>query len=89
MMFFTSTRFTLMPHLSVASSRMAVILALMTSRLVRVWSSSISPMILRSVVAVRFSMAASGPLHTIGKQLGVRDLEEHHSVYLHGDVVAA
>ena len=60
MMFFTSTRLTLMPHLSVAWSRMAVIFVLMTSRLVRVWSSSISPMMLRRVVAVRFSMAAIG-----------------------------
>ena len=60
MMFFTSTRLTLMPHLSVASSRMAVILPLMTSRLVRVWSSSISPMMLRRVVADRLSMAAMG-----------------------------
>ena len=33
MMFFTSTRFTLMPHLSVASSRMAVILPLNTLKL--------------------------------------------------------
>ena len=50
MMFLTSTRLTLMPHLSVASSRMAVILPLMT----------ISPMMLRRVVAERLSMAAMG-----------------------------
>ena len=50
----------MMPHLSVASSRMAVILVLMVSRLVRVWSSYMSPMMLRSVVADRFSMAESG-----------------------------
>ena len=59
-MFFSSTRLTLMPQGSVASSRMERILALMTSRLVRDWSSSISPMMLRSVVAVRFSMAFIG-----------------------------
>ena len=35
-------------------------LALMVSRLVRDWSSSISPMMLRRVVAVRFSMAFMG-----------------------------
>ena len=60
MMFLTSTRLTLMPHLSVASSRMAVIFELMTSRLDRVWSSSISPMMLRRVVAHRLSSAAMG-----------------------------
>ena len=60
MMFFSSTRLTLMPQGSVASSRMARILALMVSRLVRDWSSSISPMMLRRVVAVRFSMAFMG-----------------------------
>ena len=59
-MFFGSTRLTLMPQGSVASSRMARILALMVSRLVRDWSSSISPMMFRRVVAVRFSMAFMG-----------------------------
>ena len=59
-MFFSSTRLTLMPQGSVASSRMERILALITSRLVRDWSSSISPMMLRRVVAVRFSMALMG-----------------------------
>ena len=59
-MFFSSTRLTLMPHLSVAWSRLAVILVLMTSREVRVWSSSMSPMMLRRVVAVRLSMARMG-----------------------------
>ena len=59
-MFFTSTRFTLMPHASVASSRMERILALMVSRDTSVVSSSKSPMMLRSVVAARFSMATSG-----------------------------
>ena len=59
-MFFSSTRLTLMPQLSVASSRMARIWALMWSRLVRDWSSSRSPMMLRRVVAVRFSMALMG-----------------------------
>ena len=60
MMFFTSTRFTLIPHGSVASSRMLRIFVLITSRLVNVWSSSKSPMILRSVVAERFSRALIG-----------------------------
>ena len=50
-MFFSSTRLTLMPQGSVASSRMERILALMVSRLVRLWSSSSSPMMLRRVVA--------------------------------------
>ena len=56
-MFFSSTRLTLMPQRSVASSRLAVILVLMASRLVSVSSSVIEPMISRSVVAERFSMA--------------------------------
>ena len=60
MMFFSSTRLTLMPQLSVASSRMERIWPLMWSRLVRDWSSSRSPMMLRRVVAVRFSMADMG-----------------------------
>ena len=59
-MFFSSTRFTLMPQSSVASSRIERILVLMISRLVSVWSSSRSPMMFRSVVAVRFSIAAIG-----------------------------
>ena len=37
-----------------------VFFQVMVSRLVRVWSSSISPMMLRSVVADRLSMAAMG-----------------------------
>ena len=49
-----------MPHLSVASSKEVVILELITSRDVSVWSSSISPIMLRNVVAVRFSMALIG-----------------------------
>ena len=56
-MFFSSTRFTLMPQRSVASSRLAVILELIRSRLVRVSSSVMEPMMSRSVVADRFSMA--------------------------------
>ena len=60
MMFFSSTRLTLMPQGSVASSRMARIRELMMSRLVRDWSSSMSPMMFRRVVAVRFSMAFMG-----------------------------
>ena len=59
-MFFSSTRLTLMPQGSVASSKMARILVLITSRLVRVWSSSRSPMMLRRVVAVRVSIAIIG-----------------------------
>ena len=55
-MFLSSTRLTLMPQGSVASSRMARILVLMTSREVSVSSSSRSPMMLRSVVAVSVSM---------------------------------
>ena len=49
-----------MPHASVASSRMARIFALMVSREVSVVSRSKSPMMLRSVVADRFSMAMMG-----------------------------
>ena len=58
--FFSSTRMTRMPHASVASSRIMRILSLMVSRLVSVLSSSKSPMIFLSVVAVRFSIALSG-----------------------------
>ena len=54
-MFFTSTRFTLIPQASVASSRMARIFALMVSREVSVVSRSKSPMMLRSVVAVSYT----------------------------------
>ena len=61
-MFLSSTRLTLMPHGSVASSKDARILALIVSLDVRVWSSSNSPMMFRSVVAVRFSIAISGSL---------------------------
>ena len=49
-----------MPQRSVASSRLAVIFVLMRSRLVRVSSSVIEPMMSRSVVADRFSMAWIG-----------------------------
>ena len=59
-MFFSSTRLTLMPHGSVAISRAACIFVLIISRDVSVSSSSRSPMMFRSVVAVRFSMAISG-----------------------------
>ena len=59
-MFLSSTRLTLMPQGSVASSRMTRILLLMMSRLVRHWSSSRSPMMLRSVVAESVSMATIG-----------------------------
>ena len=59
-MFLSSTLLTLMPQRSVASSSIAVILLLIVSRDVSVESSSSSPMILRSVVAVRFSIAEIG-----------------------------
>ena len=60
MMFFNSTRFTLMPQGSVASSSEARIFVLIVSLEVSVWSSSSSPMMFRSVVAVRFSIAMIG-----------------------------
>ena len=53
----SSTRFTFTPHLSVASSSTRRNLVLMVSREVSVSSSSNSPMILRNVVCVSFSMA--------------------------------
>ena len=56
----TSTRLTLMPQGSVASSSRARIWELMVSRLVRVCSRSMSPMMLRMVVTLRFSMADMG-----------------------------
>ena len=59
-MFFNSTRFTLIPHGSVATSRDARIFVLIVSLDVNVWSSSKSPIMLRSVVAVRFSIAIIG-----------------------------
>ena len=59
-MFLSSTLVTLMPHGSVAISKDSCILALMVSLEVSVSSSSRSPMILRRVVAVRFSMASNG-----------------------------
>ena len=59
-MFLSSTLVTLMPHGSVAISSDSCILALMVSLEVSVSSSSRSPIILRRVVAVRFSMASSG-----------------------------
>ena len=58
----SSTRLILMPQASVASSSAMLMRELMDSREVSVWSSSRSPMMLRSVVAVRFSMAAMGSL---------------------------
>ena len=59
-MFLSSTRFTLIPQGSVATSRAARIFVLMVSLEVRVWSNSRSPMMFLSVVAVRFSMAMMG-----------------------------
>ena len=58
--FFSSTRLTLMPHGSVASSKIRRILELITSLEVSVLSNSRSPIIFRSVVAVRFSIACIG-----------------------------
>ena len=49
-----------MPHLSVASSRIAVILVLIMSREVSVASRSRSPTMFLSVVAVKFSIAEIG-----------------------------
>ena len=59
-MFLSSTRLTLIPHLSVAWSRMEVILPFMVSLEVRVPSSSSSPTMFLRVVAVRFSRALMG-----------------------------
>ena len=59
-MFLTSTRLTLIPHASVASSRMMRILELIKSLEVSVSSKSRSPMMLRNVVAEMFSMAFIG-----------------------------
>ena len=59
-MFFTSTLFTFIPHGSVASSNIALILELIISLEVNVWSNSRSPIKLRNVVAVRFSIACIG-----------------------------
>ena len=56
----SSTLCTLMPQRSVASSRILVMLVLMKSREVSVASRSISPTMLRRVVAVRFSIAEIG-----------------------------
>ena len=61
MIFFTSTRLTLIPQGSVASSKIERIFVLMISRDVKVSSNSRSPMILRNVVAVKFSIAVIGP----------------------------
>ena len=59
-MFLSSTRVTLIPQGSVATSSEERIFALMISRDVRVSSRSSSPMIFLSVVAVRFSIAMIG-----------------------------
>ena len=60
MIFFNSTLFTFIPHISVASSKIVLILAFIKSLDVRVSSRSRSPIIFLSVVAVRFSIAAIG-----------------------------
>ena len=54
LIFLTSTRVTLMPHSSVASSRTACILPLISDLEDSVASNSISPIMLLRVVAVRF-----------------------------------
>ena len=59
-MFFNSTRFTLIPQGSVATSKRERIWVLISSREVKVVSKSMEPMMLRRVVAVKFSMAAMG-----------------------------
>ena len=53
----SSTRFTLTPHLLVASSKMVRSFMLMVSRDVKHSSNSNSPMTFRRVVWVSFSMA--------------------------------
>ena len=69
-MFLTSTLFTLIPQGSVATSRDTLILELITSRDVSVWSNASSPMIFLSVVAVRFSIAIIGFSTPYAKSLG-------------------
>ena len=59
-MFFNSTRFTLIPQGSVAMSSVERILVLMISREVKVSSISRSPMMFLRLVAVRFSIAIMG-----------------------------
>ena len=59
-MFLTSTLVTLIPHGSVASSRIDLILELMISLDVKVSSNSSSPMIFLNVVAVNVSIALIG-----------------------------
>src|SRR5437879_5149667 len=58
LMSLSSTRLTLEPHVWVASSTISRSLALMVSREESTWSSSISPITLRSVVCVSFSIAS-------------------------------
>ena len=59
-MFFNSTRLTLIPQGSVATSKRERIWVLISSREVKVVSKSMEPIILRRVVAVKFSIAAMG-----------------------------
>ena len=86
-MFFSSTRLTLMPQGSVASSRMARILALMVSRLVR----RLVQLQLTDDVAQggggEVLNGAHGILHAIGVELGVGDLKIDDGVDLHGNIV--
>ena len=60
---FLTSRFTLMPPLVGSLVRMAVIRVLITSRLVRVLSRSISPMMLRRVGGGKVLDGQHGPLH--------------------------
>jgi len=86
-MFLSSTRLTLMPQGSVASSRIERIRVFIMSRLVRHWSSSSAPMIFLKVVAERFSIATEGFFYAIGKELRIGNLIIDNRIYLHGDVV--
>src|SRR5574344_1110485 len=70
MIFFNSTRFTLIPQGSVATSSDTLILSLIVSLDVNVWSNSRSPMIFLNVVAVKFSIAMIGFSTPYAKNLG-------------------
>lgn len=59
-MSFNSTRLTLIPHLSVASSNIVLIFVFIISLDVSVSSKSNSPIIFLRVVAVKFSIAVIG-----------------------------
>ena len=69
-MFLSSTLLILIPHGSVASSRIARIFVFTVSRDVNVSSSSRSPIIFLNVVAVRFSIAIIGLSTPYANNLG-------------------